>query len=359
MAAAPEPYPLAAWKKKDRAFTVYSSPIFPSLQAVVEDQAVVEARKYFAQVSLKDPVKASEPPIFERVDEKNVHDDDAFDKALFASEGPAASAGKEQLPSGKKLEAKSQVVEHRLDLVVRASIARLGANGGEVAMYLLGDNDAKRDGVDPPGAEDVWRAELEGDEKRNGAATRWLRHRSKILDRVVAQDHDAQDRDGVDALDRVGLATFSARIIVNLNTKDGRTQARAVTAGEWNNVVPWKAHKGHYGRNFAVATARTHTLRGEGSLLNTYDFDATKDFKCLEGLGLTEHCFFTLYPLVKIGNTWIDAFSKKEVSATAFKTIRKIDAINFVKIILMYVIDGGGALQLKWCYLDGIRAKVH
>jgi hypothetical protein len=38
--------------------------------------------------------------------------------------------------------------------------------------------------------------------------------------------------------------------------------------------------------------------------------------------------------------------------------IKKIDAINFVKIILLYVIDGGGALQLKWCYLDGIRAKV-
>ena len=41
----------------------------------------------------------------------------------------------------------------------------------------------------------------------------------------------------------------------------------------------------------------------------------------------------------------------------AFLEMKKVDAINFVKIVLLYVVDRG-AVQLRWCYLDGVRTKI-
>ena len=52
-------------------------------------------------------------------------------------------------------------------------------------------------------------------------------------------------------------------------------------AGDWNNVVPYAKHKGQYGRNFAVATARRNVLRGSNDTKRS-NFDPTKDFKVLK-----------------------------------------------------------------------------
>ena len=57
-------------------------------------------------------------------------------------------------------------------------------------MYLLGDAATK---VQPPESEE---------REKNGAASAWLRKRSKILDRVLEPERDQG----------AGLATFSARI---------------------------------------------------------------------------------------------------------------------------------------------------
>jgi hypothetical protein len=374
MKPAREPYKLAGWKDDERAFTVYRGKKFPKLAAVVEDDSVVRARKYLDRIQVDDAVKAvPAAPIFDRLAKQDPEAPDKdFEEALFVDDGQAALVRKSPVPTGQAASAELDEVSHRLDLVIRASIARLGAGPGDVAMFLLGDKGTdpppppSDDNAGPPLADDEVlpiddfsppQADIQppsDDDAEDESAVGWLRKRSKILDRVI-------EPEGSPASDHSRLATFNARIIVNLAKDKTKADARVVAPKDektWNDVVPWEVHKGHYGRNFAVATARRYTLRGKKRLA-PYNFDPTSNFKCLEGLGLTEHCFFTIYPLVKLADgTWMDAFSKEPVTKDAFKEMKKLTAINFVKIVLMYVIDGGGALQLRWCYLDGVRQDV-
>jgi hypothetical protein len=349
---APQPYaPIDGWKDDAaRAFTVYRGK-FPSLEAIVEDPSVVKDRKYLDRILVAHPVAAvASAPVFERLaKQKPDAPDDPFDDALFVEDSPVAAVAKARIPTGKPVELRVPAVAHRLDLVIRASIPRFGAGPGDVAMYLLGD--ASNDDVQPPADDDAVKDEY---------AVEWLRKRSKILDRVVEPEASRTS-------EHSRLATFNARLLVNLSADKTKADARIVKPTPqgngkpprlWNDVVPWELHKGHYGRNFAVATARRFTLRGKNRK-PPYDFDPTSNFRCLEDLGLTEHCFFTLFPLVKLADgRWIDAFSKEPVTKAAFQKLKKVSAINFVKIVLLYVIDGGGALQLRWCYQDGVRRSV-
>jgi hypothetical protein len=349
MGKAAQPYaPIDAWKDDAaRAFTVYRK-AFPTLAAIVEDPAVVKERKYLDRISVANPARAKpKAPVFARIAKKKPDDpDEQFEEALFASDSAGAAAVTARVPTGKPMGLPLEAVSHRLDLVIRASIARLGAGPGAVAMYLLGDKGD--DDVQPPADDDA----------KDEYAVEWLRKRSKILDRVVEPEASRTS-------EHSKLATFSTRLIVNLSADKTTAEARIVrptrkdgTPLLWNNVVPWELHKGHYGRNFAVATARKFTLRGK-TRKPPYNFDPGANFTCLEDLGLTEHCFFTLYPLVKLASgRWIDAFSKEQVTKAAFQNFKKVSSINFVKILLLYVIDGGGALQLRWCYQDGVRRSV-
>jgi hypothetical protein len=346
MPEAAQPYPaLSSWTEVERAFTTYQpEQPFPSLSKIVEEADVIPGRKYLDRIRVKNAVKAPAiAPIHRRLRE-NAADDAKFEAALFVADGPASGAGAHQVPTGQEAVAKVTTLEHRLDLIVRARIARLGAAGGagpdgkpQLAMLLLGDDGAE---VQPAATMRT---------KDDEVSTDWLREKSKILDRVTVPDRN-------EASEKAGLATFSARIIVNAS-KDTAAARLVTPAGSWNNVVPYERHKRHYGRNFAVATARTHVLRGE-TPFRVHNFDANAHFKVLRGLGLTEHCFFTLVPLVRIGGKWIDAFSKGEVtSRDQLAVLKKVDAINFVKIVLLYVLDHG-VLQLDWCYIDGVRRKV-
>lgn len=164
------------------------------------------------------------------------------------------------------------------------------------------------------------------------------------------------------------LRTFTARVLLNVRKSD----EREVTAGRWNNVVPYGANKRFYGRNFAVATGRKLVLNpiGEGR------FDPVRDFTYHAKVTPTEHVFLTLYPLVKTPWGVVDAFSDEEVSRGQMDELRKISGLEWKKVVLFYHLTrveappapgaGGGAkkayrpalVQLKRCLVDGLDTPV-
>ncbi len=155
------------------------------------------------------------------------------------------------------------------------------------------------------------------------------------------------------------LAPFPAHFLINF--ENDKNLKRKIAKGEWNNVVQYEAegggyltHKAHYGRNFSVSTGRQNVLTPDGD----GNFWADKDFKYFRDMSPTEHIFFSLYLLVRTDQGCFDMISKQKVSQKDLETIKKIDCLGFVKIVLFYVLDKNGVSQVEAGYVDGLKVPI-
>jgi hypothetical protein len=230
-------------------------------------------------------------------------------------------------------------IKNRLTLCLRAGIADLkvpnavnpkgkNADCEEMALFFYGDK--------------TFSAKATTEETR-----KWLQDAGKILD--YREQPVETNR---------GLQVFTTRLLVNTKKEtaaDAEKAERKIAKGEWNNVVPYKTKKDDYGRNFAISTGRKFVLHP----IDSGNFNPFTDFAYYDKISPTEQVFFTLYPLVKEdGDQYFDVFSKELVPSAKLDEIKKIDDCGVVKLVLIYERSKGVGLDLKECYIDGLKAPV-
>ncbi|OFX19290.1 MAG: hypothetical protein A2V77_10120 [Anaeromyxobacter sp. RBG_16_69_14] len=281
----------------------------------------------------------------------------AFDRKTFF-DGRATPAEADWIPvTTTSLKKPNKIVildvKHRLTLDLRVPVADLGEVGG--APVCAPDGEV---GVCAPEKLCLFFAGDGANGLRNACtkeAKEWLERSAKPLDHSEEPDETKH-----------GLQYFSTRLFVNFETE--KNLARKVQQGVWNNVVPFRAHEAHYGRNFAVGTGRCKvlhpTVQATESIIMTgkkrgFQFDPETQFAYYDNLSPTEQVFFTLYPLVKEPDGHVyDMLSKERVNDKQFDDLKRIDAVGFVKIVLLYQLAPRGALQLDRCYVDGLEVPV-
>lgn len=251
---------------------------------------------------------------------------------------------------------KTADVKHRLTLELRVPIASIGQSADEPAAFLYCDDalgiDRPAGAEAPAGSKSATKEQKKLEEAEQGKAKRAKNTHAWMHDRAhepIFFAKATQDADG-------RLRYFTARILVNLEKEPFEKAGRVFAAPKWNNVVPHQASAKFYGRNFAIGTGRRYVLNPVGDDA----FDPTIDFSYFDKVSPTEHVFLTIYPLVKTpGGEVVDAFSKEPVDFDTFdKKIRPISGLGWVKVVLLYVLGGNGALQLDRCYLDGLEVSV-
>jgi hypothetical protein len=273
---------------------------------------------------------AHDPP-FEDIESVYEDSDSKYlERIPVGSQAPTSSKSEPLWTSSIKAENKlvCRSIKKRLTLCFRAAIADLKVGGQgekheELALFFLGDNAGK------PG------------KPATGETREWLAKHSKILDY-----RDKPNEIGS------GLQSFTTRLLVNLEKE--KVQDRLIAKGAWNNVVPYDKNMGSYGRNFAISTGRRfvlHPTDGGG-------FNPFTDFAYYNNVSPTEHVFFTLYPLVKDGSAYYDAFSKTPFTSAQVEDLKKIDGCGTVKIVLIYESRADGALDLSKCFIDALEAGV-
>jgi Zinc dependent phospholipase C len=313
-----EPY-LAAWQRGNKgpvqkksmpynftnaqAFKTYAHKPFADIQSVCEDKN----DQYLEQIFVEKP----DPPP---------------EKATIVK--TAATKAENKLVQDK--------IKNRLTLCLRAAIADLKMPGAtnpkgknddceEMALFLYGDKTFS-------------------DKATTEETRKWLEDAGKILDY----------REQPVEMKR-GLQVFTTRLLVNTKKEaagDAEKVEREIAKGKWNNVVPYKTKKDDYGRNFAISTGRKFVLHP----IDSGNFNPFTDFAYYDKISPTEQVFFTLYPLVKEdGDQYFDVFSKQSVD---LNTIKKIDDCGVVKLVLIYERSEGVGLDLKECYIDGLKAPV-
>ena len=149
-----------------------------------------------------------------------------------------------------------------------------------------------------------------------------------------------------------GLRFFTTRILANLEPSRDR---KLLTQGPWNNVVPYKEHERHYGRNFAIGTGRAKVLHADAQ---SNQFDGLRDFTVYQDVSPTEQIFFSLFALVRDRDGVYDVFSKEKIEKKRMADIRRIESVGWVKIVLYYQVRPGGYCQLSECFVDGLRVPV-
>ena len=316
-----EPY-LAAWQRGNKgsvqkksmpynftnaqAFKTYAHKPFADIQSVCEDKN----DQYLEKILVEKP----DPPP---------------EKATLVK--TAATKAENKLVQDK--------IKNRLTLCLRAAIADLKvpnainpkgktADCEEMALFFYGDK--------------TFSAKATTEETR-----KWLQDAGKILDY----------REQPVEMKR-GLQVFTTRLLVNTKKEtaaDAEKAEREIAKDKWNNVVPYKTKKDDYGRNFAISTGRRHVLHP----IDSGNFNPFKDFAYYDKISPTEQVFFTLYPLVKEdGDQYFDVFSKELVPSAKLDEIKKIDDCGVVKLVLIYERSKGVGLDLKECYIDGLKAPV-
>jgi Zinc dependent phospholipase C len=291
---------------KAQAFKTYAHKPFADIQSVCEDKN----DQYLEQILVEKP---DPPPA----------------KATLVK--TAATKAENKLVQDK--------IKNRLTLCLRTAIADLKvpnainptgktADCEEVALFLYGDK--------------TFSAQATTEETR-----KWLEDTAKVLDY----------REQPVEMKR-GLQVFTTRLLVNTKKEtatDAEKVEREIAKGKWNNVVPYKTKKDDYGRNFAISTGRKFVLHP----IDSGNFNPFTDFAYYDTISPTEQVFFTLYPLVKEdGDKYFDVFSKQLVPSTKLDEIKKIDDCGVVKLVLIYERTEGVGLNLKECYIDGLKAPV-
>lgn len=239
-------------------------------------------------------------------------------------------------------------IKRRLTLELRVPVAMLNGAGpsarddpGGLGLFLQGDQQRDTD--------DDW----------SGEAAEWLHDEAKPLDYTTEPSSCAN-----------GLAVFSTRLFVNVEKDESENLQRRSARGEWNNLIPFREFAPHYGRNYVVSTARKGVLRptidGIDMFLVTrltgkkkgQVFVPRTQYAAYRDLSPTEQVFFSLYLLVKSPDGVYDMLSKERVRERHFHDIIAISGVGFVKIVLLYLLVPGGAVQFDTCYIDGIQVPV-
>jgi hypothetical protein len=302
--------PDLAYNGKGDSFPTRDAAKFPGLAEIQE----ADDKAFLARVQLEATEKEPSPSV--------KADDDSF----FPPRRSPVKAAVDLVSSalGKDNKIRVGEVAHRLNIEIGVAIPRFGTD--PVGMFLHGSPD----GIEKDCTEE---------------AADWIK-KARIL--KALDDTAGELVEG----EVPGLTRYRCHLLANFELEDDLT--RKIKKGEWNNVVPYSSAKRDYGRNFAIATARTEVLRITGN----GDFDARNDFARCPDLFPTEQLFFTLYVLVRTPKGVYDVFTKKKLSKGDMLEIRRIQAVGFAKIVLLYEFGKDGACQLADCYVDAAKVPV-
>ena len=299
------------------AFKTYEqSTPFDTLYDVEEEEFPEEVR-YVQEIQLKNP------------------DPYVVDMALDNFFDPVKKAENVALPaattsSKEENKIQSRYIYNRLSLRIDTAIPHFCTPDNEemLGFYLLGDST------------------MDSVQYAEGRQKEWLQDKQTkvhVFEKSVKSNE-------------LRLCPFKSFLLLNL--ENDKNVTRHITCGHWNNVINYKAHEAHYSRNYAIATGRRHVLHFDGD----GQFWADKDFVYYTNVSPTEHIFFSLYLLVRTKDGCFDMLSKKKVQKKELDTIKKIDCLGFVKIVLFYTLDKVeqhyAAAQLDECYVDGLRVPV-
>ncbi|MDA8142252.1 MAG: zinc dependent phospholipase C family protein [Desulfobacteraceae bacterium] len=303
--------------KKTHAFEIYAQDKpFKDIFEVEEEEFPDEIR-YVEQIKLKNP----------EFYKSSITLDQYFDPTKKAEKG-FWQVVTEFFKSENKAQMRS--INHRLSLRFESAIPHLQKNmaSEELGFYLYGDDSMK--------------------------CVQYKEHRGKewLADKkTTVQDYDYSNQSHYR-----NLLRFKTQMLLNFeNDKDIK---RKISPGEWNNTINYKANQKAYSRNYAISTGRKHVLHPDGD----GNFWADKDFTHYKNLSPTEHIFFSIYLLVRTQDGVFDMLSKEKISKDDLETIKKIDCLGFVKIVLFYTMDQisdhKSAAMLNECYVDGLKVPV-
>lgn len=230
-------------------------------------------------------------------------------------------------------------IGHRLTLQVETSIAEF--NKSPVGFYFM------RDSTNKIGDAVSW---------AENRAVKWIKDaKTKAVDFVDTEDKGMKSR----FKRRDGLCVFRSHLLLNLESeedkkKPGASATREVAKDKWNNVVEHSKHKSSYSRNYAIGLGRKNVLWPIGNDV----FAPNKDFDYYRNISPTEHVFFCLYLVVNNNGVCYDLLSHEKVDEAKLKKMKRIDCLDFMKIVLFYVLDAKGATMLDECFIDGMKVPV-
>jgi hypothetical protein len=229
-------------------------------------------------------------------------------------------------------------VKHRLTLTIQTPIAELSQNE-PLGFYLHNDDTLKM----KESIKQAW---------SGGQLKNWLKPentKSKMIDFVETKEKEEEPGR---FKRKDGLCLFETQILLNLEKDEDLT--RKIAKPNWNNVIEYEKHRPQYSRNYAVGTGRMGVLKAKG----TGDFEGKENFDTYSNISPTEQIFFSLYLLIETAEGWFDMLSKETVNVKKLEKIKKIDGVGSVKIVLFYVLNHRGGMQVGECYIDGIKVKV-
>jgi len=309
-----------SFKPDKPAFAVMDGPTVATSADIVESST-----EYYLR-ALKTQKETSEPPREMSLD-------------LFWAVPPVPRPQASLLVSTAQIQAENVVVRPR-PLSTRLSLEF------DVPMVLLGDKEETGFALysDHAGASAAPQKQAEH------AAKEWLAASKsqcmRFIDHKQAGDADDVKVDG----ERV---RFTGRVLANLDPAWANAK-REIAANQWNNVIDPSEVKKYCGHNIAVATCRKNVLKQHGD----GEFWADSDFQLWQDLCPTEQVFFTIFALVRGQDAVYDVFTNQKIPKSDFEAIRKIRCVGFVPIVLLYVCDATGRVELDSCTIDGLPAPV-
>ena len=326
---------------KGKASLNYSNPdekpVFDTYEqkpvGVVTDIEESDAKKYIRSLKIKGPIQKA----------TKVGIENFFEDAVVKRKTPKLV--KTEKAGVAQNQAQVLDIKNRLSLMFSTSVIKFGEQVDDVCFYMMGDKRKKISEAIP--YEDHQASNWLKGKKMSGLD--WLYGNDPVyLDYMLASSGKAGERQHCDG----NRYHFDSYVLLNLERD--KEQKRELVKGKWNNVVEYSAHKDHYSRNYAVCTGRKHVLKPSGS----GNFDPLTKYQFYENVSPTEQIFISLYTLVRDKDGVYDAVSKEPVSREALKELKKISCLGFMKIILFYLIDDNGAVQVDECLIDGEKFDI-
>jgi hypothetical protein len=321
-----------------QAFNTYDGGIFDSMVSVFEKGGDT----YLSKIRMKTPVDAP--------------DSDCTIDDFFSPMKKMESVSENAHTGHDGTVFQVNDIQHRLNLSLTVPVAQLSRQPKpELHIAHINYNDYKK----KPGYKGDLAFYLWNDKKDISGNTvpanteKWLKKDSKIIDCVVADTVGSRPGRYVRKTEEL-LCFFETRLLVNLEN-DPKLE-RIVEKGKWNNVIQYGSYeKKHYSRTYCVGTGRYNVLHPTGA----GRFDSRTHFHKKKGVSPTEQVFWALYLLVKTRDGCFDMLTKEPVEEKKLAEIIRITTLGIVKIVLFYELNALGAVQLKECYLDGLRVGVN
>jgi hypothetical protein len=302
-----------------RAYDTYKGGPFKSRKDIFERPDNLSSRRYLDQIILRPP-------------EKHIPLSTCTIKSFFSNprkveNSPQPVATKKNQKGGNVLQVDD--VKHRLALNIKMPIAEI-TDKEHLGFYV--NNDIDSSASEKQKLPDAW---LIGTSVTDFTKTKNV----KNIDGRFK-------RDG-------GLCFFQTQLLMNLDNRYKRE--REVIKTKWNNVIEQPHRLCEFSRNYCVGTGRENVLHpiGNGT------FNGRTHFAVYSDVSPTEQIFFTLYHLMqaKDGKCY-DMLTRFPVEKKELDTIKRIDALGFVKIVLFYELSTAGAMQVKECLIDGLPVQV-